>query len=115
MAEGAAAQKQQRAALAKQAAVAKCHASDTAMKVATEAVQLFGAAGISGDYPINRYFRDAKVLQIVEGTQQVQRNIIMGGENKHHFLVRRHHLDLAAFTLSCFHPRGRPPYFFNIP
>ena len=63
-------------ALAKQAAVAKCHASDTAMKVATDAVQLFGAAGISGDYPINRYFRDAKVLQIVEGTQQVQRNII---------------------------------------
>jgi alkylation response protein AidB-like acyl-CoA dehydrogenase len=63
-------------ALALQAAVAKCHASDTAMKVATDAVQLFGAAGISGDYPINRYFRDAKVLQIVEGTQQIQRNII---------------------------------------
>jgi alkylation response protein AidB-like acyl-CoA dehydrogenase len=62
--------------LAMQAAVAKCHASDTAMKVATDAVQLFGAAGISGDYPINRYFRDAKVLQIVEGTQQIQRNII---------------------------------------
>ena len=63
-------------ALATQAAVAKCHASDTAMKVAADAVQLFGAAGISGDYPINRYFRDAKVLQIVEGTQQIQRNII---------------------------------------
>ena len=62
--------------LATQAAVAKCHASDTAMKVAADAVQLFGAAGISGDYPINRYFRDAKVLQIVEGTQQIQRNII---------------------------------------
>jgi alkylation response protein AidB-like acyl-CoA dehydrogenase len=62
--------------LALQAAVAKCHASDTAMKVATDAVQLFGAAGISADYPINRYFRDAKVLQIVEGTQQIQRNII---------------------------------------
>jgi alkylation response protein AidB-like acyl-CoA dehydrogenase len=63
-------------ALAIEAAVAKCHASDTAMKVATDAVQLFGAAGISSDYPINRYFRDAKVLQIVEGTQQIQRNII---------------------------------------
>ena len=63
-------------ALALQAAVAKCHASDTAMGVATDAVQLFGAAGISADYPINRYFRDAKVLQIVEGTQQIQRNII---------------------------------------
>jgi alkylation response protein AidB-like acyl-CoA dehydrogenase len=46
------------------------------MQVATDAVQLFGAAGISDDYPINRYFRDAKVLQIVEGTQQIQRNII---------------------------------------
>ena len=63
-------------ALAIEAAVAKCHASDTAMRVATDAVQLFGAAGISADYPINRYFRDAKVLQIVEGTQQIQRNII---------------------------------------
>lgn len=57
-------------------AIAKCHATDTAMRVATDAVQLFGAAGISGDYPINRYFRDAKVLQIVEGTNQIQRNII---------------------------------------
>lgn len=58
------------------AAIAKLHATETAMKVATDAVQLFGAAGISNDYPINRYFRDAKVLQIVEGTSQVQRNII---------------------------------------
>jgi alkylation response protein AidB-like acyl-CoA dehydrogenase len=63
-------------ALAIEAAVAKCHASDTAMRVATDAVQLFGASGVSSDYPINRYFRDAKVLQIVEGTQQIQRNII---------------------------------------
>jgi len=58
------------------AAIAKCHASDTAMRVATDAVQLFGAAGISNEFPINRYFRDAKVLQIVEGTNQIQRNII---------------------------------------
>jgi acyl-CoA dehydrogenase len=57
-------------------AMAKCFASDTAMKVATDAVQLFGASGISADYPINRYFRDAKVLQIIEGTNQIQRNII---------------------------------------
>ena len=47
-----------------------------AMRVATDAVQLFGAAGISADTPINRYFRDAKVLQIIEGTNQIQRNII---------------------------------------
>jgi hypothetical protein len=62
--------------LAAVAAIAKCHASDTAMKVAEDAVQLFGAAGISADFPINRYFRDAKVLQIVEGTNQIQRNVI---------------------------------------
>ena len=62
--------------LATLAAIAKCHSSDTAMKVATDAVQLFGAAGISNEYPINRYFRDAKVLQIIEGTNQIQRNII---------------------------------------
>lgn len=58
------------------AAIAKCFATDTAMKVATDAVQLFGAAGISNEYPINRYFRDAKVLQIIEGTNQIQRNIV---------------------------------------
>lgn len=58
------------------AAMAKCFASDTAMKVATDAVQLFGAAGVSAEYSINRYFRDAKVLQIIEGTNQIQRNII---------------------------------------
>jgi hypothetical protein len=63
-------------ALATIAAMAKCFATDTAMKVAEDAVQLFGAAGISADYPINRYFRDAKVLQIVEGTNQIQRNIV---------------------------------------
>jgi alkylation response protein AidB-like acyl-CoA dehydrogenase len=62
--------------LAPIAAMAKCFATDIAMRVATDAVQLFGAAGISAEYPINRYFRDAKVLQIVEGTNQIQRNII---------------------------------------
>jgi acyl-CoA dehydrogenase len=62
--------------LAAAAAIATCFATDTAMRVATDAVQLFGAAGISAEYPINRYFRDAKVLQIVEGTNQIQRNII---------------------------------------
>jgi alkylation response protein AidB-like acyl-CoA dehydrogenase len=62
--------------LAPVAAMAKCFASDTAMRVATDAVQLFGAAGVSAEYPIQRYFRDAKVLQIIEGTNQIQRNII---------------------------------------
>jgi len=64
------------AELAPICAMAKSFATDTAMKVATDAVQLFGAAGISADYPINRYFRDAKVLQIIEGTNQIQRNIV---------------------------------------
>ncbi|MFT3804330.1 MAG: acyl-CoA dehydrogenase family protein [Burkholderiaceae bacterium] len=64
------------AELAPIAAMAKCFASDIAMKVATDAVQLFGAAGVSAEYPINRYFRDAKVLQIIEGTNQIQRNIV---------------------------------------
>jgi alkylation response protein AidB-like acyl-CoA dehydrogenase len=62
--------------LAAAAAMAKRFATDTAMQVAQDAVQLFGAAGISSEVPINRYFRDAKVLQIIEGTNQVQRNII---------------------------------------
>ena len=62
--------------LAQAAAIAKCFASDVAMKVATDAVQLFGASGISNDFPINRYFRDAKVVQVVEGSNQIQRNII---------------------------------------
>ncbi|MBN9562060.1 MAG: acyl-CoA dehydrogenase family protein [Alphaproteobacteria bacterium] len=62
--------------MARAAAVAKCFTTDAAMKVATDAVQLFGAAGISNEVPINRYFRDAKVLQIIEGTNQIQRNII---------------------------------------
>ncbi|MEX2616223.1 MAG: acyl-CoA dehydrogenase family protein [Alphaproteobacteria bacterium] len=64
------------AALAPIAAMSKCFATDTAMKVATDAVQLFGSAGIARENPIERYFRDAKVLQIIEGTNQIQRNII---------------------------------------
>ncbi len=62
--------------LALKAAMAKAFATDVAMKVTTDAVQLFGAAGISNDSPINRYMRDAKVTQIVEGTNQIQRTII---------------------------------------
>jgi len=61
---------------ARYAAIAKCFSTDVAMDVATQAVQIFGAAGISSQYPINRYFRDAKLGQIVEGTNQIQRNII---------------------------------------
>ncbi len=62
--------------LAPHAAMAKCFATDVAMRAATDAVQLWGSQGISRDNPVERYFRDAKVLQIIEGTNQIQRNII---------------------------------------
>jgi alkylation response protein AidB-like acyl-CoA dehydrogenase len=58
------------------AAMAKCFATDVAMRVAVDAVQIFGAVGVSTEYPIERYLRDAKILQIVEGTNQIQRNIV---------------------------------------
>ncbi|MFT7667564.1 MAG: alkylation response protein AidB-like acyl-CoA dehydrogenase [Planctomycetota bacterium] len=60
----------------KLAAMAKCFATDTAMKVATDAVQVFGGYGFMEDYPIAKFFRDAKILQIYEGTNQVQRMVI---------------------------------------
>ena len=62
--------------LAQAAAMAKAFSTDVAMKVATDAMQLFGASSISNYYPINRYFPNAKVGQIVEGSNQIQRNII---------------------------------------
>jgi alkylation response protein AidB-like acyl-CoA dehydrogenase len=61
---------------ATQAAMAKLFATDTAMRVATDAVQVFGGAGYVEDHPVERWFREAKVLQIVEGTNQVQRVVI---------------------------------------
>jgi alkylation response protein AidB-like acyl-CoA dehydrogenase len=59
-----------------QAAMAKLFASDTAMKVATDAVQVLGGYGYVEDFPAERYLREAKVLQIVEGTNQIQRMVI---------------------------------------
>lgn len=58
------------------AAMAKLHATDAAMRVTTDAVQIFGGAGYTRDFPVERYFREAKVLQIVEGTNQIQRLVI---------------------------------------
>jgi butyryl-CoA dehydrogenase len=60
----------------KLAAMAKCYATDNAMKVATDAVQIFGGYGFMEDYPVAKYFRDAKILQIYQGTNQVQRMVI---------------------------------------
>ncbi|MBI4914262.1 MAG: acyl-CoA dehydrogenase family protein [Acidobacteria bacterium] len=60
----------------KLAAMCKVFATDTAMKVTTDAVQLFGGYGYCRDYPIEKYMRDAKITQIYEGTNQVQRVVI---------------------------------------
>ena len=60
----------------KVAAMAKLFATDTAMQVAVDAVQVLGGYGYTTDYPVERYLREAKVLQIVEGTNQIQREVI---------------------------------------
>ncbi|MFA6236448.1 MAG: acyl-CoA dehydrogenase family protein [Bacteriovorax sp.] len=61
---------------AKLACMAKLKATDTAMFVTTEAVQILGGVGYTREYPVERFMRDAKVLQIVEGTNQIQRVVI---------------------------------------
>lgn len=57
-------------------AAAKCFASDTAMDVTESAVQLFGGAGYTTDFPVERFMRDAKITQIYEGTNQIQRVVM---------------------------------------
>ncbi|MCM3597396.1 acyl-CoA dehydrogenase [Metabacillus idriensis] len=60
----------------KEASMAKLFASKTAMEVATEAIQVYGGYGYTKDYPVERYFRDAKVCEIYEGTSEIQRIVI---------------------------------------
>ncbi|MBT2625039.1 acyl-CoA dehydrogenase [Bacillus sp. HU-1818] len=60
----------------KASAMSKLLAGDTAMTVTTEAVQIFGGYGYTKDYPVERYMRDAKITQIYEGTQEIQRLVI---------------------------------------
>ena len=60
----------------KESAMSKVFAGDTAMKVTTEAVQVFGGYGYTKDYPVERFMRDAKITQIYEGTQEIQRLVI---------------------------------------
>jgi len=62
--------------VAKESAMAKCFASDVAMKVTTDAVQILGGYGYMREYPAEKYMRDAKITQIYEGTNQIQRNVI---------------------------------------
>jgi alkylation response protein AidB-like acyl-CoA dehydrogenase len=57
-------------------AASKCFASDVAMDVTTDAVQLFGGAGYTIDFPVERFMRDAKITQIYEGTNQIQRVVM---------------------------------------
>jgi butyryl-CoA dehydrogenase len=62
--------------ITKDAAMAKCFASDVAMKVTTNAVQILGGYGYMREYPVEKMMRDAKITQIYEGTNQIQRNVI---------------------------------------
>jgi alkylation response protein AidB-like acyl-CoA dehydrogenase len=61
---------------AKEASIAKLVATDAAMKVTTDAVQVFGGYGYTRDFPVERFMREAKVMQIFEGTNQIQRLVI---------------------------------------
>jgi acyl-CoA dehydrogenase len=59
-----------------QSSHAKRFAADTAMKVATDAVQIYGGYGFIKDYPVEKLMRDAKIMQLYEGTSQIQRLVI---------------------------------------
>jgi alkylation response protein AidB-like acyl-CoA dehydrogenase len=73
---GVAATKDRGAALGAACSMAKLFASETAMWVTTQAVQVFGGYGYVKEYPVEKYFRDAKVTEIYEGTSEVQRIVI---------------------------------------
>jgi butyryl-CoA dehydrogenase len=62
--------------VAKESAMAKLYAGDVAMRVTTDAVQILGGYGYMREYPVEKYMRDAKITQIYEGTNQIQRNVI---------------------------------------
>ena len=62
--------------ISRESAMCKVMASDTAMKVTTDAVQIFGGYGYMKEYPVEKMMRDAKITQIYEGTNQIQRSII---------------------------------------
>ena len=59
-----------------EAAMAKCYASEVAMRATTKAVQIHGGYGYTMDYPVERLFRDAKITEIYEGTSEIQRLVI---------------------------------------
>ncbi|MCW2754903.1 MAG: acdA 6 [Marmoricola sp.] len=74
----------------REASIAKLVATDNAMKVTTDAVQVLGGYGYTRDFPVERYMREAKVMQIFEGTNQIQRMVISRGlENDNHGTITR--------------------------
>ncbi len=85
------------------AAMGKVFATDTAMKVTTDAVQLFGGYGYCKDYPIEKYMRDAKITQIYEGTNQVQR-IVIGRALTRELKELTDHLDVSVEHFPEFNP-----------
>jgi alkylation response protein AidB-like acyl-CoA dehydrogenase len=64
----------------REAAMAKLYASETAMWVTTKAIQVHGGMGYSKELPVERYFRDAKITEIYEGTSEIQRLIVARSE-----------------------------------
>ena len=82
--------------------MAKCFASDVAMSVTTDAVQLLGGYGYTTEFPVERMMRDAKITQIYEGTNQIQRVVIAKTPARIAFLV---HLVLISVGQS-----GADPY-----
>jgi acyl-CoA dehydrogenase len=60
----------------KHSSIAKCFATDVAMRVTVDAVQIFGGNGYTKEYPVEKLMRDAKLMQIYEGTNQIQRLVI---------------------------------------
>ncbi len=74
--------------IAKLAAMAKLFATDVAMKVTVDAVQILGGYGYMKDYPVEKMMRDAKILQIYEGTNQIQRNVIGQALNKEYTIKK---------------------------
>jgi butyryl-CoA dehydrogenase len=62
--------------ITKESAIAKVFATDMAMRITTNAVQVMGGSGYMREYPVEKMMRDAKILQIYEGTNQIQRNVI---------------------------------------
>ena len=60
----------------KESAIAKCYAGDVAVEVASEAIQILGGYGYSREYPVEKLLRDAKIFQIFEGTNEIQRMVI---------------------------------------